>query len=95
MDNPIPVPCGLVVKNASKIWSAPFTGRPTPVSLTDTTKSPFSPFCDLAASSRVPFTYFIASMLFTIRFIITCCNCTRSPTTCCRSAANSVRTVML
>ena len=51
--------------------------------------------CDLMANSRVPSTSFIASMLFTIRFIMTCCNCTRSPMIRGRSAASSVRTDML
>src|SRR3984893_2702663 len=46
---------------------------------------------DLMASSRDPFTSFIASMLLLIRFIMTCCNCTRSPITWGRSAASSVR----
>src|SRR5437667_5602188 len=46
------------------------------------------------ASSRVPSTSFIASMLLVMRFIMTCCNCTRSPMTWGRSAANSARTNM-
>src|SRR5260221_1186892 len=50
--------------------------------------------CDLMTSSRVPSTSFIASMPFIKRFIMTCCNCTRSPRTCGRSAANSIRTDM-
>jgi len=34
MASPMPVPCGLVVKKASMIWSAISAGRPTLVSLT-------------------------------------------------------------
>ena len=44
------------------------------------------------ADSRVPSTSFIASMLFMIRFITTCCNCTRSAMTQGTSAARSVCT---
>src|SRR6266849_4277914 len=47
------------------------------------------------ASSRVPSTSFIASMPLIIRFISTCCSCTRSPVTAGSSAASSVRTSML
>src|SRR5882762_2358986 len=92
MRSPIPVPWGLVVKKALKICSACFGGSPTPLSVTDTTTSSFSARCDLMASSRVSFTSFIASMLFMMRFISTCCNCTRSPMTCGSSASSSVRT---
>src|SRR5216684_3853860 len=95
MESPIPVPCDLVVKNAWKIWSACCIGRPTPVSLTVTRTCAFSPRCDLIASSRGPSTFFIASMPLSMRFISTCCNCTRSPMTWGRSAASSVRTAML
>src|ERR1700687_6481248 len=41
MDSPMPVPSGLVVKNALKIWSACCAGSPTPVSLTDTRRCSF------------------------------------------------------
>jgi len=94
MANPMPIPWGFVVKKAWKIWSACCEGSPTPESLTHTISCSFPVRCDLIASSRVPFTSFIASMLFMIRFIMTCCNCTRSPLTCGRSAANSIRTDM-
>src|SRR5712664_2785394 len=87
MDSPIPVPGGFVVKNALKIWSACCAGSPTPVSLTVTTTCSFSACCDLIASSRVPSTSFIASMPLSMRFISTCCNCTRSPKTGGSSAA--------
>ena len=35
MGRPMPVPSGLVVKKASKIWAACCAGNPTPVSLTE------------------------------------------------------------
>src|SRR6266478_7610511 len=35
MANPMPLPCGLVVKNAEKIRSIFSVGNPTPVSLTE------------------------------------------------------------
>ena len=35
IDNPMPLPWGLVVKNASKICSVFSLGNPTPVSLTE------------------------------------------------------------
>ena len=35
MANPIPLPCGLVVKKAEKIWSTFPSGSPEPVSLTE------------------------------------------------------------
>src|SRR5437764_1321033 len=44
--------------------------------------------------SRMPSPSFIASMLLTIRFIATCCNCTWSPMIGGRSVASSVRTDM-
>src|SRR2546426_1002975 len=91
MDSPIPVPWGFVVKNALKIWSACCAGSPTPVSLTDTKHSSLSAGCDLMASSRVPSTSFIASVPFIMRFIMTCCSCTRSPITREGSGASSVR----
>src|ERR1700688_2244141 len=73
--SPMPVPCSSVVKKASKILSAPW-GSPTPVSLTDTISCCLSACRDLIATSRVPSsTSFIASMLLTMRFIRTCCNC--------------------
>ena len=62
-----------------KIWFDCCGGNPTPVSLTDTISCPFSARCDLMASSRVQSTSCIASMLLLMRFIMTCCNCTRSP----------------
>ena len=55
----------------------------------------FSARCEVMASSRKPSTSFIASMLLTMRFIATCCNCTRSPTIGGRSSASSIRTDML
>src|SRR5882672_447299 len=79
--SPMPVPWDLVVKNALKIWSPCCAGSPTPVSLTVTRTCSFSAPCDLIASSRVPSTSFIASMPLSMRFISTCCNCTRSPKT--------------
>ncbi len=91
----MPVPWGLVVKNGSKICSSSCGGTPVPVSLTDTRICPFSACCDLMTISRIPSTSFIASMLLKIRFIATCCNCTRSPMICERSSASSVRTNML
>src|SRR3989442_7497530 len=94
MRSPMPVPWGLVVKKALKICAACCRGSPTPLSVTDTATSSFSVRNDLIASSRVPSASFIASMLFMMRFIRTCCNCTRSPMTCGRSAASSVRTDM-
>src|SRR4030081_16866 len=54
----------------------------------------FSARCDLMASSRGPSTSFIASMPLMMRFIMTCCNCTRSPMTRGRSVDSSVRTDM-
>src|SRR5712691_1982529 len=77
--SPRPVPSDLVVKNALKICSICCGGSPTPVSLTVTVSCPFSARCDLMASWRVSSTSFIASMPLTIRFMSTCCNCTRSP----------------
>jgi hypothetical protein len=35
MANPMPPPCGLVVKNAENIWFTPSVGSLTPVSLTE------------------------------------------------------------
>src|SRR5437588_839038 len=87
---PMPVPWGLVVKNALKIWSACCGGRPTPVSLTDTIISAVSVVCDLTANSRTPSTSFIASIPLIIRFINTCCSSTRSPMTRGRTEASSV-----
>src|SRR6266404_1891028 len=92
--SPMPVPLGLVVKNALKIWSACCGGSPTPVSLTEISSCSSSPRSDLMIRSRIPSTSFIASMLFIMRFISTCCSCTRSPRTWGRSSANSVRTDM-
>src|SRR6266436_8005809 len=43
MDNPMPLPWGLVVKNASKICSVFSLGRPTPVSLTEISAGPSCP----------------------------------------------------
>src|SRR5712664_447171 len=51
MLNPMPVPCGLVVKNASKIAIALSGGSPTPVSLTEKSNSPFSPRPDVTLNS--------------------------------------------
>src|ERR1700745_2348387 len=53
MRSPMPVPCGLVVKNALKI-SVCCEGSPTPLSLTDTRIPSFCVRCDLTSSSRVP-----------------------------------------
>src|SRR5664279_1323866 len=92
--SPIPVPCGLVVKNALKIWSVCWGGSPTPVSLIDTISCSLSARSELMASSRVPSTSFIASMLLRMRFIMTYCNCTLSPMSWGRSAAKSVRSAM-
>ena len=50
--NPGPVPCGLVVKNAIKIWSVFAVGSPTPVSVTDTNNRPFSANRDLQHVGR-------------------------------------------
>src|SRR6266478_3729843 len=86
--SPMPVPWDLVVKNALKICSTCSAGRPTPESLTDTKTCSFS-VCDLTASSRAPSTSFIASMPLIMRFISTCCNCTRSPKMLGRSEASS------
>jgi len=43
MDSPIPVPSGLVVKNALKIWLTSCGGNPTRYQLTDTEKMPIFP----------------------------------------------------
>jgi hypothetical protein len=83
---------GLGVKKVSEIWSICCGGSPTPVSLTETGSCSFPARCDLIVSSRLPSTFFIASMPLIMRFIITCCNCTRSPMSWGRSAASSVRT---
>src|SRR5438105_2099857 len=93
IDSPIPSPRGLVVKNASKIWSR-CGGRPLPVSRTVTRSCSFSVRCDFKASSRIPSTSFIASMPLRMRFIRTCCNWTRSPRTRGSLAVSSVRTEM-
>src|SRR4030088_305895 len=47
MRSPMPVPWGLFVKKALKIWSACCGGSPTPVSLTDIRRCSVSARCDL------------------------------------------------
>ena len=73
----MPVPSGLVVKNAWKIRSAPSTGNPTPESLTETVKCPSSFRSDLIVSA--PLVPFIASMpmaFVSIAFVaLTCAAC--------------------
>lgn len=86
---PIPVPCGLVVKNTSKILSPP-TGSPVPASLTEMSGQPCPSRCDRMTSS--PVVLFIAPRPLTIRLIKTCCNCTRSPEILGKSASSFVRT---
>jgi hypothetical protein len=84
---------GLVVKKVSNIWLVCCGESPTPVSLTETGSCSFPARCDLIVSSRLPSTFFSPSMPpLIMRFIITCCNCTRSPMSWGRSAASSVRT---
>src|SRR6267142_4624874 len=49
--NPMPLPWGLVVKNASKICSVFSLGKPTPVSLTEISARPPCPISVLIVSS--------------------------------------------
>ena len=75
MDSPIPIPVGLVVKNASNIRSIFWGFRPVPESRTATRTPPFSNFCEDSLNSRgLPVTDAIASLPFMIKFNITCCN---------------------
>src|SRR2546422_3707413 len=79
--SPIPVPLGLVVKNALKIWSACWGGNPTPVSLTEMSSWPPAACSDRMVRSPVAFASFMASMPLSMRFMSTCCSCTRSALT--------------
>ena len=82
------------MKNGLKIWSACAGGSPTPVSLIEISRSPFLLGRDWIVSSPAGLTSFMASMPLSIRFINTCCSCTRSPMTLERSSARSVRIEM-
>src|SRR6267154_1280104 len=61
------------------MWPSFSFGNPTPVSLTVINTCPVSVISDFTTSS--PPASFIASMALSMRFITTCCNCTRSPIT--------------
>lgn len=74
IESPIPVPCVLVVKNASKILSACSRGSPTPVSVTEGNSEPSGVFSDyMVRTPGVPVSL-MASMAFSERFMNTCCN---------------------
>ncbi len=60
IERPMPLPCGLVVKNASKMRSLSCCGRPIPASLTEITTSPSRVALDARPSS--PPVSFMASM---------------------------------
>src|ERR1043165_9065714 len=80
--SPIPMPSGFVVKNASNTLSSLAGSSPSPESLTATTTFSSSSAFELTNNSRAPSLLFaIASNPLTIKFRITCCNCTRSPRT--------------
>jgi len=81
-------------KKALKIWSACCGGKPRS-GIADAHHNLFV-FRSLRLDGELarPIYTFIASMLLVMRFIMTCCNCTRSPMTGGRSAANSARTDM-
>src|SRR6267142_4876534 len=75
IESPRPMPSDLVVKKGSKIRSAYFGSSPVPESRTAITTSPDLLFRDEISSSRGwLFTALIASLAFSIRFRITCCN---------------------
>src|ERR1041385_782646 len=79
--SPMPMPSGLVVKNASNTLSSFAGSSPSPESLTATITFSSSSL-ELTNNSRAPLLLFaIASIPLTIKFSITCCNCTRSPRT--------------
>ena len=90
IDNPMPIPSVLVVKNASKrrvlrIQSDAGIGH------TDQELLRIVPLRFDQQLSRPSLTELMASMPFIIRLRITCCNWTRSPRTDGRLTAKSVR----
>src|SRR5882724_1052934 len=75
IESPRPMPSDLVVKKGSKIRSASFGSSPVPESRTATTTSPDLLFSVVISSSRGWLcTARMASLAFSIRFRITCCN---------------------
>ena len=74
IDNPIPMPCDLVVKNGSKILPAASASNPKPQSSTVTTTAEFSWRELMISSLGPPATPAIASMPFIMRLSTTCCN---------------------
>src|SRR5579862_1665083 len=89
--SPIPMPAGLVVKKASKMWEAFLGSSPAPVSCTTTSTLPDSCICDRISNRRGrPATEVIASMPFKMRFKITCCNWMRSANTRVTSGSKSI-----
>lgn len=64
IDNPMPVPCGLVVKKASKIRSARSGAIPIPESLTEISNSPSAVLFEVTVNS--PPVSFIASIPLSI-----------------------------
>src|SRR5437870_8841358 len=86
IDNPMPMPPGLVVKKALNTSSRCFAAMPTPVSWTVSLTRSWSCISDRMVSSRGrPVTDAIAWMAFITRLRLTCTSCTWSP----RTAGNS------
>src|ERR1700722_6690173 len=82
MESPMPMPFFLVVKNGSKTSLSLSCGIPGPESEIEITAND-SPFISVRPMTVRPSGVApIASMLFTIRFRITCCSWTGSPLTC-------------
>src|SRR5438128_2128661 len=92
IESPMPIPPGLVVKNASNrrgIWSG---SNPTPASCTATRTESDEYSCDRIISSRGrSLTPSLASMPFISRLRMTCCNWTLSPSIGGSAGASSVR----
>jgi len=88
---PMPIPSGLVVKNASNRRSA-FGIKSDPESRTTiATVSGASRHSDRTVRTRGrPVIEVMASTALMIKFKSTCCNCTRSPNTFGKSTANAV-----
>src|SRR5258706_8777290 len=93
MYRPIPVPCGLVVKYASKTRSAWAGSIPHPLSVTETRMVPLACWRVRISSWASPRARpAIASTALMITLRSTCCSATRSPITCASGSCSAQRT---
>src|SRR6516165_6247190 len=94
IDKPIPMPCGFVVKNGSKMRLTSFESIPDPESSTAITTLPGEYDVEVTWSSLWPsVTESIASIALVIRLSITCCNWIRLASTGGISSGKSLRTM--